>query len=114
MRLLVAVAVQLAEGKRLQHGEMDTVSRDTYRTLEMTLDPGDYSLLGFGDDRITDLDLVVRDEKGNVVARDTAVDNAPMVTFPVRRRGVYRIELKAPGWAWGHSEGFFAVSIAVQ
>lgn len=54
----------------------------------------EYALVGWGDNDARDVDIIVRDSDGSVVAMDVATDATPIVRFSVPRSGDYSVELK--------------------
>lgn len=71
-----------------------SLNDDAKSSHEMTVVGGvDYVLFGACDNDCTDLDLIVYDQSGNVVRRDIATDDNPVVTFTAPRSGKYRIEV---------------------
>jgi hypothetical protein len=72
----------------------------------------DLAVLGMGDpERVADLDLFVFDERGQVVQRDEAPDNAPVLHFVAPETGVYEVRVvigrSRPGWELG----FFSLAM---
>jgi hypothetical protein len=60
-----------------------------------TLDQGTgYAITGACDEDCTDLDIVVEDANGNVVARDEADDDRPIVEFSPNRSASYTVNVK--------------------
>ena len=54
-----------------------------------------YKIYGMGSDGITDLDIQIIDENGNVVIKDTQTDNLPIVEFTPTKTGKYTIKVLA-------------------
>lgn len=54
----------------------------------------DYLITGACDNDCSDLDIVVRDEKGAAVAEDQTTDDVPVVRFDTRGSGRYTVEVK--------------------
>lgn len=52
-----------------------------------------YAVVGGGDDGTKDLDIVITDDAGNEVAKDTLPDNRPVVEFTPPKPGRYTIKL---------------------
>ena len=52
-----------------------------------------YMFVGGGDDDATDVDIKIKDSKGNVVGSDTKTDNEPIVKFRPAESGTYTIVL---------------------
>lgn len=65
---------------------------DSFITMHMEAGRG-YLFAGAVEDG-NDLDIVIEDQSGNKVAKDTRADNIPMVEFTPSRSGRYTIRLK--------------------
>ena len=52
-----------------------------------------YALFGACDNDCRDVDLIIYDSNGNVVKRDIAVDDNPLLLFTAARSAKYRIEV---------------------
>lgn len=53
-----------------------------------------YAFIGGGDDDVTDLDLYLIDDDGDVVAKDDAKDSNPVVVFTPKESGKYKVVMK--------------------
>jgi hypothetical protein len=104
--------VQIMESKNVQI--LDTmvgfVSRDnnTFQ-FPVSLTQGVETIfVGVGDTkRILDLDLVVLDQRGKEVTRDTLTDNVPVVTVNPTYTGTYMVKIIGATLAEGVNDGFF-------
>ena len=73
-------------------GALNSGSTDSWT---FSLDGGTgYAITGACDEDCTDLDIVVEDANGNVVARDEADDDYPIVEFTANRSGSYTVNVK--------------------
>jgi hypothetical protein len=64
-----------------------------YWTFRLERDT-DYTILGVCDSDCTDVDIIVTDEDGNEIIRDTLVDDHPTVQFRPRFSGTYEVEVR--------------------
>ena len=72
----------------------------------------DLAVLGLGDpERIADLDLFVFDQRGRVVQRDEAPDNAPVLSFVAPETGVYEVRVVIGRAHEGWDLGFFSLAM---
>jgi hypothetical protein len=55
----------------------------------------EYKIMGIGSDGITDLDIQIIDEAGQIVIKDTQTDNLPSVVFNPTKTGKYTIKVIA-------------------
>ncbi|MBF0550281.1 MAG: hypothetical protein HQK60_07080 [Deltaproteobacteria bacterium] len=76
-----------ASGKYLSEGD--------YFTIRTTLSRGNqYVIMGAGDSTVRDLDIILYDENGNEIDRDTQTDATPMVAVSPRWTGTFYIKVK--------------------
>ena len=62
--------------------------------LDATINAGRQVVItGVCDQDCTDIDLIIRDYRGNEITRDTLVDDAPVLQFMPPYSGDYRIEV---------------------
>ena len=54
----------------------------------------DYTIVGVCDTDCTDVDLIVTDEDGYEIVRDTLVDDHPIVSFRPNYTGTFEVEVK--------------------
>jgi hypothetical protein len=54
----------------------------------------EYVLVGWGDNDARDVDIIIRDDDNDIVARDVATDANPVVRFTPTQTGNYHVELK--------------------
>ena len=54
----------------------------------------DYTIVGVCDTDCTDVDIIVTDEDGREIVRDTLVNDHPIVSFRPRYSGTYEVEVK--------------------
>jgi len=67
---------------------------DAEGSHDMTVSGGtQYVLFGACDNDCTDLDLLIYDGDGDLVRRDVATDDRPVLIFTPRNSGKYRIEV---------------------
>lgn len=67
---------------------------DAEGTHDMTVSGGtDYVLFGACDNDCTDLDLLIYDADGDLVRRDVAADDRPVVVFSASKSGKYKIKV---------------------
>lgn len=91
--------------------QVDHISRGMTASQTYTLNGGSrYSMLALGDEgRITDIDLEVYDESGNLVGRDNDTMNIAKVTISAPDTGRYKFKVKAYSFKSGFSDGFYAL-----
>jgi len=66
-----------------------------YSYITTTLTEGkNYEFVGAGDDDVKDLDIIITDDRGRVVAEDTDNDATPLVRFTPDKTGRYTLKLK--------------------
>ncbi len=71
-----------------------SLNDDAKGSHDMTVVGGrDYVLFGACDNDCTDLDLLIYDGDGDLVRRDVATDDRPVLIFTPRNSGKYRIEV---------------------
>lgn len=68
-----------------------------------------YAFIGAGDADVRDVDLVVKDANGRVVARDTLKDSVPLIDFRPAKSGKYTFRISLP--ATTASASFVAVAL---
>lgn len=69
-------------------------------------------IIGLGDPgRMANLDLVVFDETGAVVASDREADNMPMLDFQAPHRGLYDVRVVLEEAMPGHEFGFYTLAV---
>lgn len=95
-------------GYEVVHMEYDIITSSKTITRRLTT-PYTYTIVGFADDRVKDLDIIVYQRKGNAwkeVKRDEEEDSTPVVSFKPTASGDYRIEIKVykynPGASAAH------------
>ncbi|MCB0707019.1 MAG: hypothetical protein KDC34_17005 [Saprospiraceae bacterium] len=54
----------------------------------------EYVFIGGGDDDVTDIDIKILDDYGNVLEEDVLDDNNPVVKFMPKKSGTYNVRLK--------------------
>ncbi len=71
------------------------VKEDNSFTFNLYLSSSeDYVFVGGGDDDVKDIDIIVYDSDGDIVAQDNDDDANPLVNFSPSHSGVYSIKLK--------------------
>ncbi|BDP41163.1 hypothetical protein DAETH_11320 [Deinococcus aetherius] len=87
-------------------GYHEVFEPDVYRmdegdveTEEVTLSGGEYRFKAICDSACGDIDLVVRDSRGQVVASDYELDSVPIVSFRTGR-GDYTVRLSMESCDW--------------
>ncbi len=109
---LMTSRVQLMESRNVQI--LDTtvgyVTRDSpsFQMPVQLVQGVETIFVGVGDaNRILDLDLVVLDQRGKEVARDTLTDNVPVVTVTPTYTGTFTVKIVGSALAEGVTDGFF-------
>ncbi len=117
-RTIVICAALAGDDYNLAHIEVDRLSEGASYTFTRTLYSGnDYKIVGIGGQGIEDLDIYVYNSDGELVGRDTQVDNIPIVKFHVNSTQTYRIKVKfysaEDDWPSG-KESFFSVAVGFK
>lgn len=88
---------------------------DTKETTRGFNSKYEYTVVGFADHRVEDLDITIyRKSGGNwvQVVKDTEADNSPIVQFRPTSGSQYKIEVKAYKFAQGYSAAHYGIIIA--
>lgn len=70
-----------------------------------------YRMMACADARVTNLDLVVYDDKGQVVTRDATVDRQPMAELVPPKSGTYYVVAQARSVEGGDAPASVAVAV---
>ena len=74
--------------------DLDTLDDGSYTTITYTLTGGEtYKIVGACDNQCSDLDLELRDDNGNLIQRDSASDDIPIVEVTPRRDGKFSLKV---------------------
>ncbi|GGR33609.1 hypothetical protein [Deinococcus ruber] len=80
--------------------DMDVVHEDHYITVTYTLVAGrTYKIVGACDNDCDNLDLELRDDNGNLIDRDDADDDIPIVDVTPKRTGDFKLKVIMSGCA---------------
>jgi len=82
------------------------------RTLSFDLEPGEYEAYAEGDERIDDLDMVVRGERGRELASDFMADSFPIVSFRLDDWQEVEFELTVFEFSTNARDGYFCFVLA--
>lgn len=90
---------QLAEKAGYQISEetthVDAMGNEVEETYEFALNADtEYQIVGVCDDDCEDLDLILRDEKGNIIARDADKDSTPVVEVTPKWTGKFKLSVQ--------------------
>lgn len=74
--------------------DLDVVKDGDYTTITYTLIKGNsYKIVGACDNQCSDLDLELRDDNNNLIERDSASDDIPIVEVTPRRDGKFTLKV---------------------
>jgi len=89
--------------------DADKLSQGQFMRYPVTLYGGErYALFAAGDDSISDLDIHLYDEDGDLVAKDDSLDNVPIVIVTPRWTGRYYLDVVN----YRGDRGWFCMAIA--
>lgn len=118
--MAATMAINLALGKAIEEkssfGFCDTcylaayIEPGNYSFITTSLEGGRTYLFGGAVSKENDLDIIILDSEGSVVARDSKADNVPIVEFTPPDTGLYTIRLKL----FSASGGRFCSMILMQ
>jgi hypothetical protein len=98
VRLLAAASIVV---DKTEYGFAETaylgafLREGRYSFMTMTLNEGvDYAFIGAGNDPARDLDIIIEDRLGRVVAQDVRDDAAPILEFRPARTQTYTLKLR--------------------
>lgn len=84
-----------SQGYRLRSYDSDALSQGYYMDYDVTLYGNvTYLLFACGDSWAYDIDIYLYDENGNLIDRDRATDNHPVVTVTPAWTGPFRVRIK--------------------
>ena len=76
---------------------MAFIAKGSFASMNTPLEKGvPYAILGVGDDDATDIDVIVQDSKGNVMAQDLDDSDTAVATFTPRYGGNYTVFVNLP------------------
>jgi len=94
------------EGWAVRTATSATLEQGAHRVYLVTLYAGnEYKLQVCGDDKSTNIDLILHDTEGNEVARDDSTDREPLVLYKPSSTETYYVVMYAAGVAEGQSSG---------
>ena len=74
--------------------DLDLIDDGDYKTITYTLTGGEtYKIVGACDNQCSNLDLELRDDNGNLIQRDSASDDIPIVEVTPRRDGKFSLKV---------------------
>ncbi len=74
--------------------DLDLIDDGDYKTITYTLTGGEtYKIVGACDNQCSDLDLELRDNNDNLIERDSASDDIPIVSVTPRRDGKFTLKV---------------------
>ena len=104
-----------AEGWGVRTMTSTTIPDGKTRNYLVTLYEGnEYRIRTCADEALRNLDLLLYDAKGNVIARDNTVDREPEVSFKPPATGTYYIVLYAREAATAGGEGGAAMAVVYR
>jgi hypothetical protein len=104
-----------ADGWGIRTMTSTTLADGKTRNYLVTLYEGNaYRIQTCADDAVKNLDVLLYDTKGNVIARDSAVDREPVVEFKPEATGTYYIVLYNREAATPGSEAGVAMAVVYR
>lgn len=101
-------------GQEVVHVDFDIITTDT-KSIYRTLQPGwTYTISGFADHRVADLDIIVYKHVGDSwleITRDQMVDNYPTVSLAPISSSYYRIDVSAYRFQEGYTAAHYGLVI---
>ncbi len=80
----------------------ETISARSVDTFTIVFYGGELAKVGVLGDGVTDLDLYVYDENGNLIASDTRDSDRCFVSFTPKWTGAFTIKVVNRGWVYNH------------
>ncbi len=110
-RTAAAVALEEQRDEQVLFIQVDHVSRNNQRKQTYPLDGNArYRIYAIGDDdRITDIDLSVLNDRNLLVKRDNDAENIAIVDFAVQQAGNYTFQVNPYRMRSGARDGFFSL-----